>query len=433
MGDEASRVKYAEASKLKGLKHMDYETIFRDIQEIMQTDYAGAKDKQHWPLQQPEPAALTQATDDQTFLNLVRRYLAQYRDDHVSFFNDQIARSTVGFSVRRYQAALYVTEVKQESRLAPGTAITAIDGVPIPQVVEQHQHELDPVPERQLFGGILQTAQVIALASGEILTLHHFRAAPTPGIFTYQQLQPDMGYVKMTNFADYTAIGQFYQQHGHQITALPKLVIDVRVNNGGDDNNFRPLLNAMYRGDVPHSASEPETNMQLNATPRNYQNWQKQFAPLLAKMDNANRQQIAKMTEFLQTHQQDGLTILDLPENDDTPETIHGTELPKKIAVLSDRYCGSAGDSFVLAAKKSPKATVIGRATYGVWDYANVVTQDFGHFYLYYPISRADWIDRGAGIDGVGVQPDIHLPWTPAMITEDRDLAFAEQFLNKQH
>ncbi|ERL65852.1 hypothetical protein L248_1928 [Schleiferilactobacillus shenzhenensis LY-73] len=83
---------------------------------------------------------------------------------------------------------------------------------------------------------------------------------------------------------------------------------------------------------------------------------------------------------------------------------------------------GSAGDSFVLVAKNAPKVTVVGRNTMGVWDYANVATQSYTGFDLNYPISRAAWVDEGKGIDGIGVPPDIHLPWTPATITEDLDL-----------
>lgn len=410
---------------------MDYVTMFQEIQAVMRKDYAGAQDKKDWPIHHPDLATLKQVPDDRAFLHLIQQYLGQYRDDHVFFFNDQIPHQKVGFSVRRYQDTLYVTAVNQESRLKLGTAITAIDGLAIPAVVKAHRLELDPIPERQLFGGILQAAQTVTLNDGQILSLRHFSVQSDPGVFTYRQLQSDMGYVKMTNFADYTAIQQFYQQYWPQITALPKLVIDVRVNNGGDDDNFRPLLNAMYVGTVDKSKSEPDTNMQVNATPRNYRNWQSQFTPLLPKMDDSGRQMVTRITAFLKAHQADDLISFDVPGVEETTEKIHGTDLPKRIVVLSDRYCGSSGDSFVLAAKKSPKTTVIGRETYGVWDYANVVTQDLGHFHLAYPITRADWIDRGAGIDGVGVQPDIHLPWTPKMITEDQDLAYAEHFLNK--
>lgn len=412
---------------------MDYEKIFAEIEDIMHVDYAGALDKQDWPVKRPTTAVLQHIPDEESFVYLVQHYLQQYRDKHVFFSNDRVPQVTVGFTTRRYGAALYVLTADQEKRLSVGTAITAIDGLPIPAVAATHQLELDPVPERQRFKTILLTAKTITLADGQALPLHHFPQTAAPAVFAYRQLQADMGYVKMTNFTDYTAIHEFYQHHLAQIAALPKLITDVRVNNGGDDQNFYPLLSAMFTGTVPHSAISPDTGMQINATPRNYHNWQRAVATILPNVDPALQPTLEDFIQMLKDHQHDGLIPFELPDTDTPDAPIQGDVQPHQVVVLSDYDCGSAGDSFVMAAKKSPQTTIIGRATYGIWDYANVTTQDWDHFHLMYPVSRADWIDRGEGIDHVGVQPDIHLPWTPAMIKEDKDLAFAERFLNKRH
>lgn len=91
--------------------------------------------------------------------------------------------------------------------------------------------------------------------------------------------------------------------------------------------------------------------------------------------------------------------------------------------ILSDYYCGSSGDQFVEVCKNSKKVTVIGRATMGVTDYSNLAIQTWNNqIELWYPTSRVSKIDNGMGLTGVGVLPDIYIPWTPEHIFEDMDL-----------
>jgi hypothetical protein len=62
----------------------------------------------------------------------------------------------------------------------------------------------------------------------------------------------------------------------------------------------------------------------------------------------------------------------------------------------------------------------------GITDYSNVATKNWDdQFELWYPTSRISKIDRGEGLTGVGVLPDIYIPWTPEHIFEDVDLKMA--------
>ena len=109
---------------------------------------------------------------------------------------------------------------------------------------------------------------------------------------------------------------------------------------------------------------------------------------------------------------------------------IKGKASPKRVIVLSDMYCGSSGDSFVEICKKSPKVTVIGRATMGVNDYANLAKKKWDDgFVMMYPTSRLSRIDQGNGMTGVGILPHVHIPWTPAHLHEDIDLEHALRLL----
>ncbi|HDR5712239.1 TPA: peptidase, partial [Bacillus anthracis] len=112
---------------------------------------------------------------------------------------------------------------------------------------------------------------------------------------------------------------------------------------------------------------------------------------------------------------------------------IHGRKSPSRVVILTDVTCGSSGDSFVEVAKKSLKVKVIGRPTAGLNDYSNLAVMEWADtFALYYPTSRLSIIDKGEGMSGIGIQPHIHIPWTPEHIQEDVDLNLALQLLQNE-
>ena len=92
---------------------------------------------------------------------------------------------------------------------------------------------------------------------------------------------------------------------------------------------------------------------------------------------------------------------------------------------------GSSGDSFVEYCKKSSKVTVIGRATMGLNDYANLTSKIWDQgFELAYPTSRLSRIDKGQGMTGVGIEPHLHIPWTTEHLEVDVDVDRALKILS---
>lgn len=127
-------------------------------------------------------------------------------------------------------------------------------------------------------------------------------------------------------------------------------------------------------------------------------------------------------------------------EEEDNSYIMKGKIMPTKAIVLSDVYCGSAGDSFVESAKISDKVTVIGRATACLNDYTNLTIMKWEEgFELWYPTSKLKRVDEGKGMTGIGIEPDIYIPWTPQHIYEDVDMQKALDLISntahitKQH
>lgn len=108
------------------------EEIFKDIQRIMNEDYAGYIDSRD--LNHPELYTVANDMSEEEFLNTIEEYLLDFNDGHLWFESKNKNPTYVGFSVRRYENTLYVIDVSKESKLIVGDEITLIDGVSIEEL-----------------------------------------------------------------------------------------------------------------------------------------------------------------------------------------------------------------------------------------------------------------------------------------------------------
>jgi len=239
----------------------------------------------------------------------------------------------------------------------------------------------------------------------------------------------------LTDFANVEAINQLIDSYKNELDSFPNLIIDVRLNRGGSDDAFFNLLPYLFE-DKEISLFDSSDTMQLNHTVRNYHLRMKDFE----KNDYDSLDELSRLCTDIFIHDlkknyKKGFVTFDtsgLPLEMQTLK-IHGRKTPSKVIILSDVTCASSGDSFVEAAKKSSKVKVIGRPTAGVTDYSNLAVMEWADtFAFYYPTSRLSIIDKGKGTSGVGIQPHIHIPWTPEHIQEDVDLKLALQLLQNE-
>ena len=83
---------------------------------------------------------------------------------------------------------------------------------------------------------------------------------------------------------------------------------------------------------------------------------------------------------------------------------------PEKVVLLVNRKCKSSTEDFILACKQSSKVVVAGTRTGGVADFEEVVDVPLPcpSLILFHPIGISNRLP-GMPLDGVGIQPDIHL------------------------
>lgn len=92
--------------------------------------------------------------------------------------------------------------------------------------------------------------------------------------------------------------------------------------------------------------------------------------------------------------------------------------MPRRVAILIDRDCGSSCEQFLLDMRQSYKVKLFGRPTHGALDYSNLRPHllPSGRRTLFYATSRSMRLPA-LPVDVAGVQPDVLLP-KPADATE---------------
>lgn len=402
--------------------------IFNEIVEILNNDYAGYSAKKH--LNQPEKYHITNEMTDEEFVKTVQSYLLDFNDGHLYFNKSDAATTNRGFKVRRYENSLYVTEVTKDSRFKLGDKIIKIDSLTINEFANKHLKLLeDYIHERQYWNVGLQNAdKVLLVRDNEELIFHLKNDEWEPYIptFTFKQIDAKTSYLKIESFADAEPIQKLLQEHSLEITQSSNLIIDVRINHGGNDTFYFPLLDYIFDKNISfQDLFEDDETMYTNYTKRNCDLWLEELKEYLKQnLDESTEWLIQEEIKMVEKNYDKGMKLV--PE--DTDHMICGKNKPKNIYVLSDVFCGSSGETFVANVKKSSKVTVVGRPTMGIMDYFNVITVHFDNYEFDYSISK---MHEKYHYNQTGVVPDIYIPWTPEHIEHDLDLQYVLNLINK--
>jgi hypothetical protein len=384
------------------------EAVFKEIVHIMHNDYAGWKDKKGWD----RPDYFLGKLKDGDFAKIVNEYLLDFRDKHIYFTDLQPERNVAqdrGFKVRRFEDKLYVTEVGAESRLKKGMALVALGGHSIMELREQHERLLaETNAERENWAPILRLYKYGKTDDGQEIEFRFYQKTEYRPVHAVKKLNEKTLLMTMTDFANSDSIIRMMDEHKDLLESMENWIIDVRVNYGGGDASYYNLLPYL----MPEEGAEladPDEKMFFNCTQANSQ---RQLEGVKEQVKGVQDEQTLV---FLNAWQREwernrGKGFVEFDFSEFVPDTfVKGKSVPKSIIVLTDVFCGSAGDSFIENCKKSRKVTVIGRPTAGLNDYANLAIKRWDEGYeLWYPTSRLSRIDSDRGMTGVGIQPHIY-------------------------
>ncbi|MBO0588989.1 S41 family peptidase [Sporosarcina sp. E16_8] len=419
------------------------EKIFEEIVHIMNNDYAGWKDKKGcdnptYFLQKIRGLQDKDQLTKEVFKGIVGDYLLDFNDHHMQFnvaglHNDK--PKVLGFRVRRFEDCLYVTHVDSESRLEPGMCFVSVGGQSIPELRERHHRLLNENhTERENWTPILSLYDEGEVENSEgvrrTIFLAHYEKQPYKPTYSVQQLRGDAILITMTDFANPDAIAKMITENQAILNSTERWIIDVRVNYGGSDSSYYPLLPYLMPEEGAELADKDE-KMLINCTVASTNRILEELKDQLENTKDEQAQFFLKVIQREWTENKGkGFVEFDFSEIMQN-SFIKGRRNPESIVVLADFMCGSSGDSFVETVKKSNKVTVVGRATMGLNDYANLATQKWDEgFEFMYPTSRLSRIDVGRGMTGIGIEPHLNIPWTPEHLNVDIDMESALKVLS---
>ncbi|MFO0348303.1 MAG: S41 family peptidase [Alphaproteobacteria bacterium] len=194
--------------------------------------------------------------------------------------------------------------------------------------------------------------------------------------------------------------------NGKRLERTPNWIIDVRDNNGGDDGTYAPITDAVIGNPIFIAGVEfLSTPANIEATAGLcdfYAPGDKNCIAALERLVTAMR---AVPPGTYAPHPSLGDTVTRI--DPDEPRR----KRPARVAVLTDRECGSSCEQFLLAMKQAWNVKLFGRRTTGALDYSNLRPHKLpsGKRLILYATSRSKRLPH-LPVDAVGVLPDVFLP-----------------------
>lgn len=411
-----------------------HDDMLKTIIRTIENDYAGIDERTE--LNQPRQyvvacgqAHMDLKLDDLLFYQYMSQYLASLQDRNLSIQlrnTEEHPNTTPGFEVRRYRDYLYVTNVDEETRLAPGDAITLLNkSLPASHLEFAGRNIVySDIIERQLWGDIVKMAKhgMVQHADGttEDLVFEEYPAQEKEYEISCVLLDSDTLYMKLEHFTDPDAIERIIEENNAALGSCKKLIIDVRKNVGGIDEAFFPLLKFIHHEPINLTDLIGDEGVYTNYSVNNCDRRISQLEACLPVEDKETETWIREAIEELTAKSGAGYIFEEDEDLEELDFLVEGGSPEQKVVLITDTLCEGAGESFVSIAKKSQKVTVVGRPTMGTIDYCNQITVALNDDLVFsYPISKTKAAMDGRGVSGKGVGVDVYIPWTPEECTTD--------------
>lgn len=415
----------------------DFLSMFEEISDILLNHYAGKDEKQNWVNHNHYASLIKKSIDDSLladhlFYKIIDEMISEYKDGHIIWLYNNGPLSSCGFIVRRYNNELIITDVLEtDTDVEIGWRIQEIDGISISEFANINLTRLrSESNERQKWTALVSEANRLTIRNNKDEIVDYFvksykfnRRIP---VYSIEKKSDSVLYIRLDDFNNPDAIRNLLEANKSNIDTMPYWIIDVRKNGGGADSAYYPLLKYIFSkneerkfDDMYFLMSEKNCDSRIALLQDFSKDW-------------ADKEPINKFIRELEEQRGLGFVCKTIEVSDEYSKFIDTTLNPKRIIVLSDVFCGSSGDQFVKEVKQASKIQVIGRATAGVIDYSNVTSVVIDeNFKLMYPTSKIKSVTYGVFTNN-GIQPDIHIPWTPEHLHTDIDIEFALKLIKDQ-
>lgn len=407
------------------MKNHFYDKQLRAMLNVLENDYAGLAlgarpvDSRYY-VQAAGMAWKEGKLDNLLFLRFGSQMLATTMDRslRLALVAESYAPWRAGFDVRRFGDSLYVTAVQEERRLRPGDRIVRLNALSPEGHRAQFQKNFlyAEEAEREMWGNVLKMAKhaLVEHADGstEDLPLGRYLGPRPVCAPELHELERGAVYLKTGDIGDGEALLGLIERNRALLDGAKRLVIDLRATHDGEESAFLPLVPYILGGRKTMSEAAGLQRLRTLYTKENC----RRRAGILAPY--AGNPTADAMLAGLEQRRGAGWVEEAVDLWEDMPERIgpRGEET----VLLTDTFTEGAAEAFALLAKKEGRAKLVGRATMGNLDYADMISVALSEEMTFtYPMSITLEAARGKGFKGRGVQPDIALPFSPEECARD--------------
>lgn len=383
------------------------------------------------------------------FIACVRQFLstADARTCHVSCSDPAYTESDLGFKTQRHGDFLYVTEVSQEERLAPGMRIVAVGRSTVPFLLKDTAQEVfwGRNTDREDWDLALRMFDDIDVFPGDghvmRIDLRRYPAQARPATMACERRERAC-ILTVDSLEDGQATTRLLEEAHEKLAGAERLIVDVRHCTGkADDASYLALLPYLCDrdtearevfGDVEVRTiySKPNTELLLAGLDR-ARGHLAADAGALEEVDSLATDIRAKADEVLAakrrvTGLQERRAVSELPEvvpsRFNAGQEVHvAADAPREAVLLVGPQTGVGAERLAEATMGMEKVRLVGRATPGATDYANYVTRTYPDIQasFTYPISRTVANCEKRGYARTGLPLDLHVPWAPEECSRD--------------
>jgi len=409
--------------------------IMTQVFDALAHDYAGMPEcddgtQQMWT-NACNKAWKSKILDDKLFYQYMTQRIAGLGDRNLCFLMGPDATyqpETCGFTVRRFGDELHVVSVEHDERLVPGDVVELINkSRPSKHLAYAIGNPCgSDVEERQDWGFFLVNSShfVVRHADGsreDLRTRRWPQEDPEPAPCGFEVLADGTCVLTVTQLEDDEA-ARTLEAHAAEVRGAAKLVIDLRTCNGGIESMAYPLLNWLFDEETNLKELQEAEVLLTNYTVANCDRREAQIAQLrrLTPADGSDDETLGWLDEnFEAVRDNRGKGyVREVVEPEDLP--ICAGPAGQRVVLLTDTATADAAEWLALVAKKSPRVTQLGRATTGNLDYSNPLAVAYENRFIFvYPMSKTKAAAEGHGMHGVGVEPDVAVPFSPEECLRD--------------
>ncbi|MBN1786744.1 MAG: hypothetical protein JW825_07155 [Candidatus Methanofastidiosa archaeon] len=348
-------------------------------------------------------------TDDRYSFDMhMMEFLAKLRNGHTWFSDNWLNRNfnqAMPIEVV-YDFGKWVIYRSAIGGIVPGMTIDNINGVTLEEYYASKRARISASSEREARSRFCEQfylfpREFVLELDGRGHTVKRERASyfPKKSVEGYWLERGRVAIIKINQFSKATeedAIGfvkEFFD--------AKRIIVDVRGNRGGST----PLDLIKILMDRPFGLWRESTPLNIGLF-RFYADYVRQNRD---KMTQAMQEKLSLAEVFSTT------------ELSWAPEEVENSRkhFDGELFIITDRYCRSAGEDFVLPFKETGRAVVIGEATMGTSGQPYVFSFEDG-IQAFIATKRVSFSD-GSRFEGVGIHPDVSVMMTIEDISMGRD------------